>query len=696
MSIKLKNKNLLNKNITKITVGEQEIGKVFVGDGANGIKIFENTYVCDWATGTASQIKQAIAKHKKGIVNLYKHPGWQIGSKRTVTLSDIPVHKTKTLNGSTWWFKGRKDSTYIIDTDNIPNYSGDFYLLTKTKPSDWNNNYFNYYTRTGSRCNWVYTKVPQGSIPTWQEDKYFKKDSNKYWDITFTYYLVKTKSQSYSGTYPKSGLKKGNSGTQVKYLQKFLNWAISSGLSVDGKFGTKTQSSVKRFQKKVRLTQSGVFNSDTLSKAKSYKLVTEEKTWAGDFNGLGKTSQSNLCYLKIDKTSYIQTEVYKNTIDGTNITPKWNNPSVASPFVMTLYQDSANKYVLSSYQEIKITGGNDIQNPDLMDWLLENADCTSLDDSQGYSYDVPESQNKQTVNLVLAEQACSINEDGEMVADKGFTLATGSSTSDQASLVNQLPVFIVQQEGVLSTPGLLKKATGTTTKTTKVKYTGTYPNKTMSKGASGTQVKNLQRFLNWAVSAGLSVDGKYGSKTTSAVKKFQKAVGITQSGKFNKTTLNKAKTYTKSSSSKVSVEVGSNLGSWGGTIRKDWCDNGYFESLPDNDIFQEFNWYIGYGNATEGATMFTSRVGLPLEVNVTGTRTHSTMAEFSNHGYTQWEYYKNKSNRIKKDSSGTPRSYWLASPDTDNTTNYVTINVEGNSSTTSSNNKSYFSPFMII
>ena len=94
--------------------------------------------------------------------------------------------------------------------------------------------------------------------------------------------------------------------------------------------------------------------------------------------------------------------------------------------------------------------------------------------------------------------------------------------------------------------------------------------------------------------------------------------------------------------------------------------------------------------------MFTSRVGLPLEVNVTGTRTHSTIAEFSNHGYTQWEYYKTESNKIKKDSSGTPRSYWLASPDTDNTTNYVTINVEGNSSTTSSNNKSYFSPFMII
>ena len=47
MSIKLLNKNLLNKNITKITVGEQEIGKVFVGDGANGIKIFENTYDCN-------------------------------------------------------------------------------------------------------------------------------------------------------------------------------------------------------------------------------------------------------------------------------------------------------------------------------------------------------------------------------------------------------------------------------------------------------------------------------------------------------------------------------------------------------------------------------------------------------------------------------------------------------------------------
>ena len=67
----------------------------------------------------------------------------------------------------------------------------------------------------------------------------------------------------------------------------------------------------------------------------------------------------------------------------------------------------------------------------------------------------------------------------------------------------------------------------------------------MKKGDKGTRVKNLQKYLNWYGNYGLKVDGKYGTKTVKAVKKFQKANKIKQDGKVGKGTLNKMKSIKK-------------------------------------------------------------------------------------------------------------------------------------------------------
>lgn len=81
--------------------------------------------------------------------------------------------------------------------------------------------------------------------------------------------------KTYTGTFPtlpsRGYFKKGDTGTQVKNLQKFLNWANDCKLSVDGVIGNNTISQVKAFQKKVNLTQDGLFGKTSLSKAKSYK-----------------------------------------------------------------------------------------------------------------------------------------------------------------------------------------------------------------------------------------------------------------------------------------------------------------------------------------------------------------------------------------------------------------------------------------
>lgn len=59
--------------------------------------------------------------------------------------------------------------------------------------------------------------------------------------------------------------------TNIKYIQKFLNWYLGTKLTVDGEYGEKTTSAVKTFQSKCKLTQDGKYGRNTLAKAKSVK-----------------------------------------------------------------------------------------------------------------------------------------------------------------------------------------------------------------------------------------------------------------------------------------------------------------------------------------------------------------------------------------------------------------------------------------
>ena len=63
------------------------------------------------------------------------------------------------------------------------------------------------------------------------------------------------------------------------------------------------------------------------------------------------------------------------------------------------------------------------------------------------------------------------------------------------------------------------------------------PGLVLMKGNSGPEVKWLQNTLNTAWGFSLKVDGDFGSKTESAVKKFQKSRGIIQSGRVDEATL---------------------------------------------------------------------------------------------------------------------------------------------------------------
>lgn len=101
---------------------------------------------------------------------------------------------------------------------------------------------------------------------------------------------------------------------------------------------------------------------------------------------------------------------------------------------------------------------------------------------------------------------------------------------------------------VTAKPAEPKKETTPTPKPTpsrKGTYTGTIPTPTIKNGTKGDKVKNLQKFLNWYGKYGLAVDGICGSKTVTALKKFQKSEGITADGIYGKNTQAKAKAYKK-------------------------------------------------------------------------------------------------------------------------------------------------------
>ena len=71
-------------------------------------------------------------------------------------------------------------------------------------------------------------------------------------------------------------LKRGDTGSEVKQLQKYLNKLIDAGLEVDGKFGPLTEQAVIDFQRKYKLEDDGIVGSKT--SAKLEKLINKKNS----------------------------------------------------------------------------------------------------------------------------------------------------------------------------------------------------------------------------------------------------------------------------------------------------------------------------------------------------------------------------------------------------------------------------------
>lgn len=83
------------------------------------------------------------------------------------------------------------------------------------------------------------------------------------------------KETTYSGKFPtlpeRGYFKRGDSGENVKLLQRFLKWAIEYSIDIDGELGGETVRAIMTFERLVGLDQDGHFGKKCLKAAKKFK-----------------------------------------------------------------------------------------------------------------------------------------------------------------------------------------------------------------------------------------------------------------------------------------------------------------------------------------------------------------------------------------------------------------------------------------
>lgn len=81
---------------------------------------------------------------------------------------------------------------------------------------------------------------------------------------------------NYTGTYPKLPSRKyfkvGDKGEEVKKLQKYLNWALSIKLQIDGSYGKLTKNAVIRLEKTLNMAKTnGLYGEKDLAASKLWQ-----------------------------------------------------------------------------------------------------------------------------------------------------------------------------------------------------------------------------------------------------------------------------------------------------------------------------------------------------------------------------------------------------------------------------------------
>ncbi len=140
-----------------------------------------------------------------------------------------------------------------------------------------------------------------------------------------------------------------------------------------------------------------------------------------------------------------------------------------------------------------------------------------------------------------------------------------------------------------------------------------------------------------------------------------------------------------------------NDGSWDGCARRTWCNQVYYNAIPDTlrPIFKKFKTVTAetYNGTTNKISEDYFALAAEKEIFGTGTISNSTEAA----ALTQFDYYVTESNRIKKEGdNGSNYSWWMRSPYVNAASDFCLVFANGTVNTYGASHNRSIAPFGVI
>ena len=315
-------------------------------------------------------------------------------------------------------------------------------------------------------------------------------------------------------------LKKGDSGTAVKELQKRLKELGYYTSSIDGSYGAQTVAAVKAFQKKNGLTADGVAGSTTLKKLNSTSAVAATTSTTSTTTTTTTTTTTLKKGDKGDAVKALQTRLKALGYYNTTVDSDYGAQTVAAVkafqkkngLTQTGTADATTLKAINSTSAIKANATT----------TTTTTTTTNTTLKSGSSGDAVKELQQRLKTLGYYNSVI----DGDygyktVAAVKAFQKKNGL-TADGVAGTTTLKK--------LNSSSAVKATTSTTTTTT---------TSGLKSGDKGDDVKALQTRLKELGYYTSVIDSEYGAKTVAAVKAFQQKNGLTADGVAGTATLKK-------------------------------------------------------------------------------------------------------------------------------------------------------------
>lgn len=399
-------------------------------------------------------------------------------------------------------------------------------------------------------------------------------------------------------------LKNGSTGDEVKALQRRLKQLGYYTGSVDGDFGDATEAAVRAFQDRNNLYVDGKAGEKTLNKLNSANAVKATATTAPRNTATPKPQATATPDLSTDY--YLQSGSSGSrvrTLQARLIELGWMAGSADGSY------EGATEYAVKAFQaKYKSLYTDGVAGPSTLKTLYSSSAVKASKPVSSIGTTLKEGDSN---NAVRAMQ--------ERLKSLGYLTGTvdgsfGSAT--KAAVIAFQTANGIKADGKAGTTTLNRlysdaaiAASAMATATVSVSVDG-YT--TLSEGDTGTAVRKLQQALkNKGYYAG-SVDGKYGSATTSAVVAFQSAQGLRVDGKAGAATQRALYAASSSSSSKYETLRPGDTGTSVRQLQQTLKQKGYYSGTVDGD----------YGSGTTAAVKsFQTKMGITPVDGIAGDTT---------------------------------------------------------------------------